>query len=838
MRQAEGRGTRTYGSLQRGSRSATRQMERDMARSTANINRSLAGTTAAVGTLNTALRTLALPTLTFAGGMGLIRGIRNAVSSVSDLGKQARAASMDVEELQGLMFGLSQATGVSDDQIAGAFERFSRRIGEAANGMGPLQRALERYGISVRGVNGDIRDQGDLLREVADVAARLGDQERAAFLQSAFGDVGRQLAQGFERGAKGLDDFIDQAQRAGVVIRSDTGRAAEELDDKFDQLTRRVGTFLKALAVVAAESVGLLRQAVRDLELEADQVEAIFGPGFLDGLAEDAKREVAGVVAEFDHLAESARDTAREMNQAAMVLRGMGLDEQASALTDISRGLEDTAQAFERGEKSAEDMIEALTKTSDEARGVINSMDDLNRARVSGVIRGIEALTAALKAAADMARKVAREITELEEIRFPVDSGIEVQTPGPNTPRPRAAPLDIDFGVPRPSRGGGAGGAGRPAPSEFERAAQAIRDRNAALEAEAVALLAAADAGMEYERAISYALRRAQLLTAAQRDGLTITPELTAQIDDLARSYVEAGAADADADAANAMREAQANAEAGAAAMADLCTGIVQGGEAGRRALAQLLQQMAQVAAHRAFSALLGVGGPVGAFLGGLGGADAARARRACARGPALCGGREAARAVRPEPVGHRPAAGSAGRESAGADRACRAHRPFRDPRHRAQYVGRGDAGRLGRVQPHGDAGACRADQPRPAAEWLMSGLQERLCAALRAYLQGDRPQMPDGTGLLWEAFLDLSLARTYHAQGPNPISFIEIEAWARLTRTPLQPHHVRIIRAMDVTFMEHFAADRRAGAPEGARALPRGSSHALTPALFDALRW
>jgi len=111
-----------------------------------------------------------------------------------------------------------------------------------------------------------------------------------------------------------------------------------------------VGTFLKVHAVTAAESVNLLRAAVQELDLDPDQVDAIFGPGFLDGLTEGAKEEVAGVVAEFDALAESARDTAFEMNQAAAVLRGMGLTDQADALTEIAAELENTAGAFERGE--------------------------------------------------------------------------------------------------------------------------------------------------------------------------------------------------------------------------------------------------------------------------------------------------------------------------------------------------------------------------------------------------------------------------------------------------------------------------------------------------------
>lgn len=51
MRQAEQRGTQTYHGLQRGSRSATRQMERDMIRSANAVNRAVASTSSRIGVL-------------------------------------------------------------------------------------------------------------------------------------------------------------------------------------------------------------------------------------------------------------------------------------------------------------------------------------------------------------------------------------------------------------------------------------------------------------------------------------------------------------------------------------------------------------------------------------------------------------------------------------------------------------------------------------------------------------------------------------------------------------------------------------------------------------------
>ncbi|GGG62755.1 hypothetical protein GCM10011415_06390 [Salipiger pallidus] len=67
---------------------------------------------------------------------------------------------------------------------------------------------------------------------------------------------------------------------------------------------------------------------------------------------------------------------------------------------------------------------------------------------------------------------------------------------------------------------------------------------------------------------------------------------------------------------------------------------------------------------------------------------------------------------------------------------------------------------------------------------------------------------------------------------GPNPISFPEIEAYCRLMRLPLEPHHVEAIRAMDAMWIDRAYA--KSAVPAGTKTLPQRSEHALTPAMFD----
>ena len=114
----------------------------------------------------------------------------------------------------------------------------------------------------------------------------------------------------------------------------------------------------------------------------------------------------------------------------------------------------------------------------------------------------------------------------------------------------------------------------------------------------------------------------------------------------------------------------------------------------------------------------------------------------------------------------------------------------------------------------------------------MSTRLHRLMCAALEANLAGGKPRPPEGAGILWGAFLALSRTRTCGPTGPNPISFSEIEAWARLTRTPLEPRHVETLVEMDRLWMERAYA--RQDAPEGVKQLPQRSEHGLTPKLFD----
>lgn len=69
-------------------------------------------------------------------------------------------------------------------------------------------------------------------------------------------------------------------------------------------------------------------------------------------------------------------------------------------------------------------------------------------------------------------------------------------------------------------------------------------------------------------------------------------------------------------------------------------------------------------------------------------------------------------------------------------------------------------------------------------------------------------PPMPDELGYIWNAFLRLNARRSV-GFALEPITFLEIESFMRLTGLRLQPWEVRIIEEIDLLFRNVHAAKK-----------------------------
>lgn len=228
------------------------------------------------------------------GIAGIVNQINNITTSLDKLGDTASKVGLTTDELQELRFAAEQS-GVATQTLDMAIQRFSRRLGEAAQGGGELLGTLESYNIKIRDSNGATRSVVDVLGDLANVIQRAeSDQERLRIAFKAFDSEGAALVNTLRDGSSGLDEMRQRARDLGVVIDNETIRASSEFRDRLDELSSSFSALqaeaLAPLLPKLTEFVEKLRDAIREGGGAKKVVDEL-----VDSLEEMAK--LAGVIA-------------------------------------------------------------------------------------------------------------------------------------------------------------------------------------------------------------------------------------------------------------------------------------------------------------------------------------------------------------------------------------------------------------------------------------------------------------------------------------------------------------------------------------------------------------
>lgn len=203
-----------------------------------------------------------------AGGLLLgIAGARTVGSAFSgflqqadDLQNAANKIGLTTDALQELRFA-GQEVGVATNTTDMALQRFTRRVGEAAQGTGELKDTLKQYGIAVRDSEGNTRGVVDVLGDLADVIAGAeSDQERLRIAFKSFDSEGAALVNMLRDGSHGLDQFKQRARDLGLVIKRDTVAEMAQLNREFEKFTDRLSKGAMVLG-------GMIAGAFHDAEL-------------------------------------------------------------------------------------------------------------------------------------------------------------------------------------------------------------------------------------------------------------------------------------------------------------------------------------------------------------------------------------------------------------------------------------------------------------------------------------------------------------------------------------------------------------------------------------------
>ncbi len=193
------------------------------------------------------------------------RLISNGLNYASSLGEVAAQLGVTTDALQEYRFAGSQA-GLSVEEVDQALSQFTRRIGEAAAGTKEQAAAFAQLGIAVRGSNGEVKETGELIPEVADAMARIeSPAERARLQMDLFGRAGQKLDPLLSEGAAGVNALRDAAHRLGIVLSAEQIARADETADKLGAVKQVLEANIAGAVANNANAIMALANAFADV---------------------------------------------------------------------------------------------------------------------------------------------------------------------------------------------------------------------------------------------------------------------------------------------------------------------------------------------------------------------------------------------------------------------------------------------------------------------------------------------------------------------------------------------------------------------------------------------
>jgi len=198
------------------------------------------------------------------GAAFTVRAITNFMKATIDLAdetaKMSQRLGIAVERLSEYRY-MAELSGTSFEGVAKAVQQLSKNMLIATQGTNETTRAFRMLGIQIKDAHGRLRDNNEVMGDVADKFARMKDgTEKTALAMTIFGRAGTAIIPMLNKGREGLEQMRGEAQRLGTVISKDFARDSEQFNDNMARL--------KSLASAAAITIGgpLVRAVNRFLE--------------------------------------------------------------------------------------------------------------------------------------------------------------------------------------------------------------------------------------------------------------------------------------------------------------------------------------------------------------------------------------------------------------------------------------------------------------------------------------------------------------------------------------------------------------------------------------------
>ena len=203
--------------------------------------------------------------------------VKGAIDSADELNKLSQKIGISVEALSTLQFA-AQLSDVGLQSLQMGLKKLSENATEASAGLGEGAQTFAALGVSVKDAAGNLKATDDLLLEIADRFAGFEDgATKTALAVKLFGKSGMDMIPFLNQGSSGIRALMQEAERLGLKLSTETAQAAEAFNDNLTALKVSTSGLGITLATELLAPLRVVTDAIREGQGEATGFAAILG---------------------------------------------------------------------------------------------------------------------------------------------------------------------------------------------------------------------------------------------------------------------------------------------------------------------------------------------------------------------------------------------------------------------------------------------------------------------------------------------------------------------------------------------------------------------------------
>lgn len=203
--------------------------------------------------------------------------VKGAIDSADELNKLSQKIGISVEALSTLQFA-AQLSDVGLDSLKAGLKGLSANLTEARAGLGEGAALFQALGISVEDSAGNLKSSDTILLEIADRFASFEDgATKTALAVKLFGKSGMDMIPFLNQGSSGIRALMQEAERLGLKLSTETAQAAEAFNDNLTALKASASGLGISLATELLAPLRVVTDAIREGQGEATGFAAILG---------------------------------------------------------------------------------------------------------------------------------------------------------------------------------------------------------------------------------------------------------------------------------------------------------------------------------------------------------------------------------------------------------------------------------------------------------------------------------------------------------------------------------------------------------------------------------